>query len=45
MIENNKSKMPWIFCVRQGGISPEVGLQSQRSEREFKVLTHLASDP
>jgi hypothetical protein len=20
MKENNKSKMPWIFCVRQGGM-------------------------
>jgi hypothetical protein len=25
MKENNKSKKLWIFCVRQGGISPEVG--------------------
>jgi len=24
---NNKSKMPWIFYVRQGGISPEVRRQ------------------
>jgi len=23
MKENNKSNMPWIVCVRQGGMSPE----------------------
>jgi len=39
MKENNKSKMSWIVCVRQGGMSPdarwqrpEIGKVIQRSD-------------